>query len=143
MRTWSFEHTVETSATPEQIWAMWSKPESWPSWDNGVEWVKTEGPFVKGTRGVMKPVGGPKVTFEMVEADPLKGFTDRSFLPLTTLDFSHVYTPGLSGSKATITHRVEMRGLLTFIFKKIIGSNIEKDLPGAMKKLVALAEASR
>ena len=143
MGTWSFENTVETTATAEQIWALWSKPESWPVWDNGVEWVKTEGAFVKGTKGVMKPVGGPQVKFEMVETEPLKRFMDRSFLPLTTLDFSHIYTPATGNKKAQITHRVEMRGLLTIIFKRVIGSNIEKDLPGAMKKLVALAEKSQ
>jgi Polyketide cyclase / dehydrase and lipid transport len=143
MGTWTFQQTVETSATAEQIWAVWAKPESWPLWDNGVEWVKTEGPFIKGTKGVMKPAGGPKVKFEMLAVEPLKGFQDRSFLPLTTLDFIHSFTPASGGKKAAITHRVEMRGLLTFIFRRVIGSNIEKDLLGAMAKLVALAERSK
>lgn len=140
MLTWNFEETVETTATAEQIWTLWSAPESWPRWDHGIEWVKTDGPFVKGGRGVMKPVGGPKVKFEMVDAVPRQGFKDRSFLPLTKLDFTHVYTPAAGGRKASITHKVEMHGLLTPVFSRVIGNNIKKDLRVAMTKLVRLAE---
>jgi len=143
MLTWTFKETVETTATANQIWKLWSSPESWPSWDHGVEWVKIEGPFVKGSRGVMKPVGGPKVKFEMIDAVAGEGFKDRSFLPLTALDFTHVYTPAGNGKTATITHTVEMRGLLTPLFSRVIGGNIKKDLRLAMTKLARLAEGGQ
>ena len=140
MFTWTFEEAVETSAAVDSIWTLWSKPETWPRWDDGVEWVKTDGSFLKGSKGVMKPAGGPEVKFELVEIAPHQGFTDRSFLPLTTLDFIHVYTPASDGKSAFITHRVEMRGFLTPLFSRVIGRGIRKGLRGAMTKLVGLAE---
>jgi hypothetical protein len=39
-----------------------------------------------------------------------------------------------------VTHEVEMTGLLTFIFSKVIGNGIKRDLPGAMQRLTQLAE---
>ncbi len=140
MMTWTTEETVETTATAAQIWAIWSTPASWPKWDDGIEWVKLEGSFANGSKGVMKPAGGPKVKFELLEVETQRRFKDRSFLPLTKLDFIHTYTPAVAGQKAKITHRVEMRGLLTPLFSRVIGSNVKKGLPGAMKKLAALAE---
>jgi len=63
-------------------------------------------------------------------------------LPLTTLDFTHTYTSGGAGKPAMITHRIEMSGLLTPLFRRIIGKSIQKDLPHAMEKLARMAEAS-
>jgi hypothetical protein len=142
MVSWNFEESVETTATAEQVWAVWSNSVAWPKWDDVVEWVTLEGPFQKGSKGVMKPTGGPKVKFELQEVEALRHFRDRSFLPLTSLDFIHTYTPAKSEGKAKITHRVEMRGLLTPIFSRVIGKNVKKGLPGAMRKLIGLAEKS-
>ena len=96
MLTWTHETTIKTKATAKQIWQLWSKPEEWNKWDDGIEWVKLEGSFVAGTQGFLKPVGAGKVKFLMLDVQPEKGFKDRSFLPLTTMDFIHIYTPASS-----------------------------------------------
>lgn len=142
MLTWTFEETVETTASATQIWAQWSQPETWPSWDDGVEWVKMHGPFAHGSKGEMRPAGGPIVKFVILDVVVERSFKDRSFLPFTALDFTHVYTPAAVGKKATINHRVEMRGLLTPLFSRVIGSGIKKGLRGAMTKLARAAEAA-
>ena len=30
-----FSHTVETSASPEAIWAIWTDVPNWKQWDDG------------------------------------------------------------------------------------------------------------
>ena len=89
-------------------------------------------------KGWLKPKGGPKVKFELLDVQENKRFHDRSYLPLTHLDFIH--TLERDGEFTIVTHEVKMKGLLTFIFSKVIGSGIKKDMPDAVAKLVEIAE---
>lgn len=57
---WTFEHTEDTVASPESIWALWSDVTTWPVWDAGVDSVTLEGAFAAGTKGMLKPAGGPR-----------------------------------------------------------------------------------
>lgn len=143
MFTWSHETTVTTTASAEQVWALWAKPGEWSRWDDGIEWVTLDGAFAAGTHGNLKPTGGPKVKFVILDAQPQRGFKDRSFLPLTQLDFIHTYTPATSSEQGgQITHRVEMRGWLTPLFRYVIGRDIQKTLPATLARLGQLAAQS-
>ena len=53
------KHTVETTASPQTIWDIWQDVKNWPTWDHGIEFSTLEGPFQNGTRGTLKPKGGP------------------------------------------------------------------------------------
>ncbi len=111
---------------------------NWNVWDKEVETSELFGQFLTGTKGVLKPAGGPKTKFEMTECTYLQSFTDRSFLPLCNMDFIHTMTDTKEG--LLITHKVVMTGFMTFLFSKIIGSKVKVGLPLAVKKLIELAE---
>lgn len=132
------QHSIKTKASPEAIWALWSDIKTWNTWDHGIENGEIEGALIEGANGWLKPKGGPKVKFKILRAEKNKVFHDRSSLPLTSLDFIH--TLERDGDYTIVTQRVEMTGLLTFIFAKVIGSGIKKDMPSAMAKLVEMAE---
>jgi len=88
----------------------------------------------------MKPISGPQIEFEIIRATPEKMFIDRAKLPLTTLDFIHIYTPSdENGTPAKITHGIEFRGILAPLFGFLIGRNIKKHLRGAMLELAKKA----
>jgi len=141
MLTWAHEETVLTTATDEQVWGVWSTPNDWHQWDNGLEWARLDGPFVTGSRGRLKPVGGPEVTFVLLNVLSKRRFTNRSFLPLTHLDFIHSYTPGTSPEQGgQITVRIEMHGWLTPLFRRIIGRDIQKTLPETLRRFARQAE---
>ena len=135
------KHSIKTKAKPEAIWKLWENVNEWPKWDHGIETSQLNGQFTAGSKGWLKPKGGPKVNFVIIEAVPFKKFHDRSILPLTKLDFIH--TIEQEGEYSVVTHQVEMTGLLTFIFSKIIGSGIKKDMPTAMDNLIQKAELMR
>lgn len=135
------KHSIKTNAKPEAVWALWENLNQWSQWDHGIEASHLDGSFKTGATGWLKPAGGPKVKFELLDVIPLKKFHDRSYLPLTKLDFIH--TIEQDGDSIIVTHQVEMTGLLTFLFSKIIGTGIKKDMPSAMAKLVQLAEAAK
>jgi hypothetical protein len=114
---------------------------AWPRWDDGVEWARLDGAFAAGVRGEMKPKGGPKTRFELLTVDAGRGFSDRSFLPLTHLDFEHRVEPAGDG-QVTVTHTIRFHGPLAFFFRRVIGKKIAAGLPGAVKALAALAEGT-
>lgn len=135
---WITEVRRNTTATKEQIWELWADVSNWNVWDKEVETSELFGPFEVGTKGILKPAGGPKTKFEMTECTKYKSFTDRSFLPLCKMDFIHSLSETQNGLE--ITHKVLMTGFMTFLFSKIIGGKIKIGLPDAVEKLIELAE---
>lgn len=135
---WEFQHTQTTTATPAQLWAHYTHPESWSEWDEGTEYARVDGVFAVGSTGTLKPVGGPKTTFRLEEVTEEVSFTDVTRLPLAKLRFSHRIET--AGEVATLVHRVEITGLLSPLFARVIGKNVAAGLPDAMRRLAELAE---
>ncbi len=135
---WYREVTIKTNATREQIWSLWVDVENWKKWDNEVEFSQLNGNFEKGTYGILKTYKSPKAKFQIVLAKELEEFTTRSFLPLTQMDFIHKINE--KDGETYITHGVKISGLLTFLFSRIIGQKILKELPKTMENLSKIAE---
>jgi hypothetical protein len=138
---WSTETSRTTKATKEQIWKLWTDVTNWKKWDNDVEDSKLYGDFKDGTQGILKPSGGPKTKFITTDVIHPEKFTLRSNLPLCTMDFIHTMSETKDG--LTITHKVILKGLLSFFFSKIIGKKIAKGLPYAVENLISLAEVNK
>lgn len=137
---WTFEHTETTSAAPAQLWSRYEDPTTWPEWDHEIAAVTVHGPMAVGTRGTLKPVKGPAMTFTFSEVIGEVGFTDVSRLPLARLTFSHLIEQTATGSR--FSHRVSISGPLSPVFARVIGKRIAAGLPGAMRELARLAETT-
>jgi hypothetical protein len=135
---WTTEVSRKTTATKEQIWKLWADVPNWNVWDAEVETSELSGQFKSETKGILKPIGAPKAKFIISELTELKSFTNRSFLPLCKMDFIHTMTETKDGLE--ITHKIIMKGFMTFLFSKVIGSKIKVGLPLAVEKLIELAE---
>jgi len=131
--SWSTKATARAKASPEQIGKLWTDVSGWNRWDATVEWSRNEGDFAEGTKGSLKPKKGPMTQFVLTSVEPLKGFTNRTSLPLTALDFIH--TLRVDGGETLIEHRVDMKDPLTFIFRRLIGTNIAPGLPSVVEQL--------
>ncbi|WP_437957082.1 SRPBCC family protein [Sorangium sp. So ce119] len=137
---WSIEESRIVNAAPEQVWSIWTNVDGWKVWDNEIEWSRLDGEFAVGSRGVLKPKGGPKSPFVLTEVSPGKNFSDVTKLPFAELHFIHKVEPHGGGSK--VTHRIELRGALSGLFAKLMGKNFQRGLPSAVERLASLAEAS-
>ncbi len=135
---WKKQVTIKTKATPEQIWKLWSDVDKWNSWDTQTEYSSLNGDFKAGTELIIKPKDAPKSKCKLLEVKPEKSFTVFAPLPLAKMYFIH--TMEEKNSELFVTHRVEMTGILTFLFSRIIGKNLEKDLKEAMENLSKMAE---
>ncbi|PSM51941.1 hypothetical protein CBLAS_0526 [Campylobacter blaseri] len=130
---WAKKVTIETSATKEQIWNLYSDVENWNKWDNTIKYSKLYGEFKAGNKGILKSSNGPKSNFELVLVSKFHKFTSRSSLPFTKIDFIHEINE--KNGKLFITHEIQIKGLLTFLFSKIIGEKLLKELPKTMQTL--------
>lgn len=132
-------HTVETKASASSIWRLWQDVQNWNTWDTGIEYSTIQGPFITGTKGTLKPKGGPLVHTQLTLVEPLKRFVDESKLPLATrLIFSH-FLEEIKG-KTLVTHQIEMKGPFAFLFAFLIGRTMKKNLPHEMLAMVKKAE---
>jgi hypothetical protein len=131
---WTTEHSEVSSADRESVWALWSDVGSWPAWDDGIEQVTLDGPFEAGSRGSLKPAGSRAVKFAVIEARPGEGFVDETRLPLARMRFEHELTDAAGGG-VRITHRVTISGPLTPLWRRVIGRDLERDLPGTVATL--------
>lgn len=118
------EHTIETKASPKAIWSLWEDVKNWNTWDHGIEFSTLSGPFIKGTRGTLKPKGGPLVHTTLTLVEPLKMFINESKLFLCRIIVSHYLE--VSHTMTKITHRIEMLGPLSFLFAYFIGKTMKK-----------------
>lgn len=135
---WYTEVTKESNASKEAIWQLWKDAESWNQWDLSIQYAKVYGKFVEGVEGILKPIGGPKMKFKIMKAIERNSFTTRSKLPLCSIDFIHKIDKTDNG--IAITHRIEINGLLSSFFSKVMGHNMAKELPQAVENLIRIAE---
>lgn len=133
------EYSKHTTASATDIWALWSDVSNWNKWDKSVEYSRLNGSFTPYSYGILKPKGGPKSKFILLEVVPNKKFTDSSSLPFAKIIFSHEIIEAQNGR--VIKHTVEMKGAFSWIFNKILGKTFRRDLPEAVNKLVKMAES--
>ncbi len=132
------KHTVETKASAADIWRLWEDVPHWNTWDYGIEFSTLEGPFKAGTKGTLKPKGGPLVQTELTEVKSKKRFVSESKLFLARIIVSHDMKE--SKGKTQVTHQIEMTGPLAFFFALVIGRGMKKNLPQDMEALIKKAE---
>jgi len=109
-------------ATINELWEAHSDVKNWPKWQDDIEWTKVEGEVKKGTKFIIKPKGGFKVTLEILTFNKPEQFTDVSYLPFckmfTTTKMKEV------DDGVEIKLEIEMKGPLTFLWKNIIAKDI-------------------
>ncbi|MEP6646052.1 MAG: SRPBCC family protein [Saprospiraceae bacterium] len=135
---WTKTYSIETNeVTKEQMWKLFSEVNQWHLWDKGIEYAKIEGKFEKGNTFLLKPKGGPKVKIELVEALENRRFTDYTKFPLAEMYGEHTFEETSKGLKITTTMKV--KGLLGFLWVKLVAKGIADGLPVEMKEQLAYA----
>jgi uncharacterized protein YndB with AHSA1/START domain len=136
---WVNEQAVETTASAEEVWALWADVAGWPTWNGDIERIELDGPFAAGSTIVMTPKGGDAVELAIVEAIESTLFVDEAdggdFVVRTT----HRVEP-LEGERSRVVYRMEITGQAADTVGPQIGPEISGDFPQVLAALVALAE---
>lgn len=135
------KHTVETTATPTQIWRVWQDVENWNSWDYDLESSGIKGPFQVGTTGYLKFKDNPLLKTLLTCVEPLKMFVQEAKLPLATVVMTHIIS-NIEG-KTYVTIQTEIRGLFAFFYIILLGFSIRKKVPIEVQAMLKKAKALR
>ncbi len=132
---------ASSTARPAAVFARWADMATWPEWNTDTEWVRLDGPFVAGSRGVLKPRGGPRVKFVIASLVPDREFVDISLLVGARLTFRHLVEP-LPDGGCRVRVAVTMSGPLRWLWARILGSGFRSSLQSDLDRLVAAAESA-
>src|SRR5271170_689193 len=104
------KHTVETKATPIQIWKIWEDAENWKTWDEQIESSRIDGPFQTGTTGCTQFVGTPLFKTLLTQVEPYKLVIQEAYLSFARV-ISYQSMSQVAG-KTLVTFQVGIRGPL-------------------------------
>jgi hypothetical protein len=136
---WTRTHSIVTKEiTKEQIWKLFADVNNWHSWDQGIEFAKLEGKFEKGNHFILRPKGGPNVKVQLLETIENKMFLDVTTFPLAKMFDEHKFEETSEGLK--ITNTITVKGILGFLWVRLVAQKIADALPGDMQQQVLSAK---
>jgi uncharacterized protein YndB with AHSA1/START domain len=137
---WVAEHSIMTSARPEQVWRVWADVPGWPEWNGDIERIELGGSFAAGGRIVMTPFGREAIELRIAEAVEPALFVDEAHLDEVVVRTTHRVEP-IGNERSRVTYRMEITGTAAETLGPVIGPAISADFPETLAALAARAEA--
>ncbi len=132
--SWATDHSIQTAAAPERIWALFRDVPGWKRWNAGIEQIDLEGPFATGTWFSMTPPGQEALRTKLIDVRDGEHFIDETQVGELVV---------------TVTHRIErVAANLTRIVYALeakgpdaaqVGPAIAADFPEVLAALVRVA----
>ena len=134
-----FKASITIQAPTSLIFKQYQNVAHWSVWDKDIKYATLDGDFTVGSKGIIKPHKGPKSRFILSKVTANQSFTTKTKLPLCCITFKHSLKETASGTR--VTHHVMFSGLLSPIFGKLVGKDIQKGLPKALTGLKSVCES--
>lgn len=135
---WEYENSIETGATPESIWRLWSDVENWGAWNGEIEKIEINGPFAAGSQILMTPPGDDPIPLVIAEAVENERFVDEARFGDLLLRTTHRIDP-IEPDRNRVVYRMEITGDGADEAGPQIGPGITADWPETMAALVRMA----
>jgi len=133
--------SVESTASPDKVWKIWSDMSTWGEWNPNVSTMDWEGGFQSGTTGVMKTRAGQHHKMKLLDVVPGRSFAlETSVVPLTTFRFN--CRIGSEGGKTTVGQWVEVKGPLGSVLGGMMGPQVSKEFGTLLSTLAKRAEST-
>src|SRR5258705_12875260 len=101
--------SVESKATPEKVWKIWSDMTTWGDWNPNVSTMDWQGGFQSGTTGVMNTRAGQHHNMKLLDVNPGRSFAlETAVVPLTYFRFN--CRIGSAGGKKAVGPGVGVKG---------------------------------
>lgn len=134
-----FSYSLESTASPEAIWEIWTDVAQWKNWDSGLKDAKlSSSDFGLGAKGFIYSLEGRKSRFKIVDYEEGLSYTFKTNLPLGGLYVKRYLEQ--SGGNTKFTHEVWFKGITAGIFSRMFGEDFRKMLPEVLEKIRVLAE---
>jgi Polyketide cyclase / dehydrase and lipid transport len=138
-RNSSFSHSIDTTASHDRVWKLWTDVSTWSKWDGGLKSASLEGQFGVGAIGKIVPLRGSIVPFSVTAHTPNTSSAFVTKLPFAKLNIERSLV-NLPSNGTRFTHTVTFTGPLREVWGFILGRGFRRELPLTMAKLAALAE---
>jgi uncharacterized protein YndB with AHSA1/START domain len=133
--------SVETTASPEQVWRVWSDMSTWGEWNPNVSTMEWEGGFVSGSTGVMNTKSGQHHKMQLVDVEPGRNFAlVTSVVPGTRFRFNCRIEP--ADAKTKVSQTVEVGGPLGPVMGGMLGPQVSKEFGLLLSNLARKAESA-
>jgi len=136
---WTDEQSIETTASLEAIWRLWSDVAGWPKWNADIEHIEISGPFAAGSTITMTPVGQDPVELRIAEAVEPESFIDQAELGDVVVRTIH-RVARVDDDRNRVTYRMEISGPAADSVGPELGPQISRDFPETLAALVERAE---
>jgi hypothetical protein len=134
--------SVETTASPERVWKIWSDMSTWGDWNPNVATMDWTGGFVQGSQGIMNTKAGQRHKMTLAEVQPGRFFAlETSVVPLTRFRFNCRVEESGSGGKTRISQTAEVKGPLGPVVQGVMGPQVSKEFGTLLANLARRAEA--
>src|SRR5262245_1438346 len=138
---WTAEHSIDTSALPEQVWRLWADVDGWPEWNGDIERIELDGSFAAGGRIMMTPHGQEAIELLIAEAVEPVLFVGEGHLGdavcRTTQRLERVVN-----ARSRVTYRMDIDCPAADTLGPELGPAISADFPETLAALVARAEGT-
>jgi len=139
MSRWETASTFEVDVSPAAVWARaYADAAAWPKWNAEIKRASLDGPLALGTKAKIVFGTGLRLRFRVVEFDDGRLFTDESRLPGARMGHRHLIEPTVDGG-SRLTNTIYIEGLLTPLWRRILGPAAARSLPDAQKAIACLA----
>jgi uncharacterized protein YndB with AHSA1/START domain len=135
-----YGEAVETTASAERVWKVWSDTSTWGEWNPNVTTMELAGPFQSGSTAVMNTPAGQHHKMRLLDVQPGRSFAvETNVVPGTTFRFNcRVAT---ADAKTTISQHVEVKGPLGPILGGMLGPQVSKEFGTLLRNLAKKAES--
>jgi uncharacterized protein YndB with AHSA1/START domain len=128
------EASLETTASPADVWRVWSDVDHWPEWNPDMKESRLDGPLGLGTTGMINTRSGGKHAVVVTHYEEGRSFElESTALPGTKMAIRATITPSGGGSR--ITQGFEPRGLLAPLVGPMMSGAILKTFNSVLNGL--------
>ena len=136
------EASLDTSASPDRVWLVWSDINRWPEWNPDMKASHLDGPLKLGATGNIDTRSGGKHDVVVTHFEQGRSYElESTALPGTKMAIRATIAPSGSGSR--ITQGFEPRGLLAPIVGPMMGRAILKTFNSVLNGLKTRVESGR
>jgi hypothetical protein len=133
----SFEGSCRSTATPDEVWAVWTDPDRWPG--GPIETAKIDGPFELGGKITTKVKGNRRLTSTITRIEAPHLWVGVAKAPGVTMTIDHIIEPADAG--VVLTERLTFSGPLAWLVSALMGRRIETTFKATTAHGAEVAEA--
>lgn len=135
---WKHEHSAQTTASREAIWALWADVADWGSWNSDIETIELHGPFAEGSTISMTPRDQDTVQLRLAEVRENERFVDEAEIAGVIIRTTH-RVDQVDEQAARVTYRMEITGPGAEKIGPQLGAQISADFPETIAALIERA----